>query len=115
MWSGASVVGERPESVELTALLTIKRQLNTSFHRPPSSTALDKKADTAPLPESTTRILKDPRDCSARVLRALLFCHPSLPLLKGAARFAFQPSGRGLGLATAQFQKLKQEARVAAT
>lgn len=50
MWSGLSVMGERPESVELTTLLTIKRQPDTassSSHcsqRPPLPPRSDSKA-----------------------------------------------------------------------
>ena len=35
MWSGPSVTGERPESVELTTLLTIKRQPDTASSSSP--------------------------------------------------------------------------------
>lgn len=50
MWSGLSVMGESPESVELTTLLTIKRQPDTassSSHcsqRPPLPRRRDSKA-----------------------------------------------------------------------
>lgn len=43
MWSGPGVTGERPESVELTTLLTIKRQPDTAS----SSSPLLSKAGTA--------------------------------------------------------------------
>lgn len=54
MWSGPSVTGERPESVELTTLLTIKRQPDTASSSSPCSKA--STANPCPLEErlSTT-------------------------------------------------------------
>lgn len=37
MWSGPSITGDRPESVELTTLLTIKSQPDTGFSSSPCS------------------------------------------------------------------------------
>ncbi|CAB1418803.1 unnamed protein product [Pleuronectes platessa] len=64
MWSGPGVTGERPESVELTTLLTIKRQPDTASSSSP--TVLSKAGIANPcLPRGETQDSKPTIFCGA--------------------------------------------------